>query len=472
MSFAAFLNGSSDSLFDYEAYKPEAALCNSSYVTPSQIAAAIPNLRTISTQDRVQLVSTSLSNNTSTYTIDNLLQVQTVSDEFRKKEIQEWKDEKTSRGRKALGFGLGTVSCIAGSVAAGWYFAAGPLAVTALAVASVANLVFTVINYNKRAEAFKQIAGWERSPAHDLAEKRKAALEKGFVHVYESNLKLVKTSSQAYLHPAEVTYLFEQYFQDFCNNLLKEYPVLDVQTKNWMDQFKTHNPVASELLFYAYGAVPEKYIQVSKDFEAMHVFLKNLNKEFDQLGKERAKLTDKEIKDIENERYALLLPLSLALQHYKSSAKQQRDAALAQLHIADHIGRRQVEVEYDAANNRYQMYHNIATAPINAIYDKRVNDAKTRLKDDLAKIKQNEASATAPHYNYARGLLECAFNISRGTGNFTSQTFNPQTMFTFPAPSAPPFEAVNTQAQWNQAPTGVDPNYNEEFLNFVRFNSR
>ena len=135
--------------------------------------------------DRVTLVKT--EGNTQTNQIDNAIQAQVPSKAFRDKMAHHWDAKRTSSAWAAALAGAVTVLSGIGA----FVKSEDPLMCTALAVGAAFALLFTGLNLYWTSQASAQKAGWSVDPAGEIANQRKEAYDKGFVHVFDHRLKLV-----------------------------------------------------------------------------------------------------------------------------------------------------------------------------------------------------------------------------------------------------------------------------------------
>ena len=419
---------------------------------------------------RAELISSSLEKGRrSEYQIDQCLRVNVPSDALRLFMSKHWQAKEASARQNAwtaVGFsvltGIGTFATAAYSF---------PIISIALGVVTVASSIFSMISAARASSAASQKEGWERSPTDQITAERKKAYELGFRYVYERNLKLIHNSHHAVLLPNEVKFLFERYFEQFSQKLLSEQCFSDQQKKEWMDNFRTNNPVSKKLLEYAYGEIPLKYQMVSSDFENFKAFLQNIREEFRKIRAEKRKETDQIITNINVQRTAALLPFTAMLDYWISQAKEERDQALTNLkpEAGNDTTREKIKQDYKDAVSKYELYYAAAVLPLNAYFDSKVKEAEAQLNNILEIIHKDEIAAVAPHFQYAWGLLKFAARVYQDQYVYDQPTFQPSFVLNIPTPSAPPMIQINfVDRALHQHPQNMSPQDYEAYLRFMQ----
>lgn len=459
-----------DFYFDNDKYQPSISRDpRRPLITPQEFSSAKEAVKTATLQSRVELLSSSTDSKSSFYSIDKALYAVVPSDQLRKLMTDHWESLRLSYTSSAWLNGIVTVICGIGAIAAA-HKEVNPLLIGAISICGIATFTLTIYNFYWAGTASSQKAGWQVSPAHRIAENRKIALARGFTYALENDLKLRTPSHHAVLLPEEVEHLFNNYFEQFCHSHFNQPPVTDQQKKEWLDTFRSNNPVSNRLLAYAYGdGIPPKYHQVSRDFENMASFLRNLRKEFDDLRSARRKETTQIIEGINTKRALALMPFEAMLSHWSQEAVKKRDDDLKKLTPDDTQGRKKVEDEYASSITRYQLYYAAAILPVNTYFDSKVEEAKKNLNDILEKIKQNEAASTAPHFNYAWGLLDYAWKVKNNKPVQPQPIFVPAQIFHIPAPVMPPMVHINFVQQLQQPPQNIPQQQQADYARFVGY---
>lgn len=463
--------------FDFEniKYRPEISMPQSlPQIRADQMASYMSN----NTLDsRSEPIPTShYDQNKTVYRVD-VLRVKIPSEIFREEKAKYWEEERSQARTWGWIEGGLTVAFAAGA----FVLKANPYVAGALGVAAVASLLFSAMNFTYASKASHQIDGWKTNPLEKIAAERKKAFREGFTYVYRNDLKLQGSSNRQVLLPSEVQFLFERHFDEFYQKLLPRQPSSEQGKKEWLDQFTNYNPVSGKLLAYAYdGRVPDRYAQVSYDYEVLLTQLTDLRGEFTKLRNKREKETTKIIQGINQNRDLALLPFQGMLAYWELQAKTEKDKKLEELKktcvgeeelklFDESEPAKKVKDEYKSAVTKYQLYYAAAIIPVNAVFDKQVSDAKANLKDIMKEIKKNEASSHAPFFNYSWGLLDFARKIKQ-TPEFVyqHQVFNAEQSFHIPTPSAPQVVNINfVQQAQQQKPQGIDDSNYSEYLKFV-----
>lgn len=410
------------------------------------------------------------------YEIDGVVRAKITSDAFRKEKAKHW--EKVHEDTKQWSWVEGGMTglLLAGTIATG--ILSSPLVATALGVATVAGLILTTYSISNTYEASRQIDGWKSSPLKKLAHERVRAYREGFAYVYNHDLKLYPddlklsgpSSHTAVLVPAEVLFLFDRYFKQFCEPLLTtREPTTDQGKKEWLDQFTHLNPVSQNALSYAHDGhmpIPEKYLRVSYDYEVLHSQLTDLRTEFNKLRDQRCDETRNIIRQIEYNRELALIPFKATLAYWENQALTERDTKLRQAESVEDV--EEIQEAYRSEMRKYQVYYLAAIVPVNLYYDNQVNQARSSLERILEEINRNEANSHAPYFNYAKELLNYAWQV-KNTPHFVyqPQPFTPDAVFQIPTPSAPPPEEINfMEDALHQRPPGMG---DAEYVEYVRF---
>ncbi len=410
------------------------------------------------------------------YEIDGVVRAKITTDTFRKEKSKHW--EKVHEETKQWSWIEGGVTglLLAGTIATG--ILSAPMVAAALGAATIGGIILTAYSISNVYEATRQIDGWKSSPLKKLAHERVRAYDRGFAYVYEHNLKLYPddlklsgpSSHTAVLVPAEVLFLYDRYFKQFCDPLLTtREPTTSQGKKEWLDQFTHLNPVSQHALSYAHDGhmpIPEKYLRVSYDYEVLHAQLTDLRTEFNKLRDRRCDETRGIIHQIESHRELAMIPFKGMLAYWENQAIVIRDSKLSHAKTVEEV--EEIHGEYRSEINKYHAYYLAAIVPVNMYYDTQVNRARASLENILEEIDRTEATSHAPYFNYAKGLLNYAWQV-KNTPHFVyqPQPFTPDAVFQIPAPSAPPMEEINfMEDALHQRPQGMG---DTEYVEYVRF---
>lgn len=388
--------------------------------------------------ERVVLIGQGLRQ--ATYEIDGCIRAVVPSDMFRNTAVRHWEGEKGSHKARAWTFvaltavGLGT-ACFGSP----W-----------IAVVSLVTAVYAGVQFHRMGKASEQVEKWKENPAEKLAMERRKAYQEGFSYVYRNDLKLGERSHHAVLLPFEVEHLFKRYCDQTCVNLSAQRCVTDRQRKDWLDRFRTDNPVSAAVLQYVYRDVPRAYAAISRNFETIAASLKDIEGEFSKMRSERQAESAQTIRDIESKRTVACLIPDGALQYKLSEARAERDRQLDGLWGDAYRGR--IEREYESKRAQYLALHSAAILPITIYFDGKVQEARDALKVVLKAIGEQEANAFSPYYDYAQGIVAATAAAKNGTYVYTQQPFTAQA---FHVPVMPQIHIEFTY----QPPAGVDPSF-------------
>ena len=401
--------------------------------------------------------------NKQTYIIDNLIKADVPDQFFRKTQKYNWNIEK---GRYQAISILSGIITACGLVEVVKKRAEHPVAV-AIGVASLAGALFTAYNISRWNDASNQVKGWEKDPCEKIAQARSQAYKSGFRFVKQHNLRLIDPSNHAILLEEEVEYLYLEHCDNFYGSLLNKTVIGEQAQHEWLNLFTHYNPVARHVLEYAFGDVPDKYVQVCKDYEALHDQLSHLRYQFTQMRAQRRQETQNIIESIERNRQVALLPFNLIYDGYVENARQERDTKLIRAKVEE---KAQIEEEYQSKVQKYMNYRRMASAPVNLYFDGQVANAGRELENILSQINRSESEAHAPYFNYSKGLLEYARNLKNQPAVHYEQPPLPQNFYHInevQQPSAPPAADVFV-VQAAVRPDGMSEAEYQQYLAFIQ----
>ncbi len=403
----------------------------------------------------------------SIFTIDGHIRAKVRSESFRVEKAGHWQ-EKLGTAKQWTWIQGGVAALIALGAAGAAAAEIHPYMVVAIGVCSVVCMVFCGMNLGRAFEASRQIEGWNANPAEKIAHERYRAYKEGFPYVFKNDLKLPPntTSNHQILLPFEVLSLFEKYFDKFCTDLLAKKPTSDGAKKDWLDRFTKYNPVAKAVLEFAYGNL-QSYEKVSSDYEVLHKHLTEIRNGYAKLRQNARQETQKVKNNINNSRNLALTPLELARQYYSEQADIDRQKNLKETTDPKKI--LEIKNEYSTKLLKYWMFYQAAAAPINYLFDQQINEAENNLQSVLNKIKENEASSHAEHFDYAWELLEGAQGLKdKNHFSYNSPTFFSEEIV-FDIPEISPAGVDDVEKAKKQKPKDFDDSQYREYLEFVAY---
>lgn len=400
--------------YDSDRFRPEISPVQGMYVpVPEMIETAVK--RDV-LNARIQLVvQASLKD---TYTIDRSIQVSVPSASFRGDAASHWESRQSSH--RAWGWTAVVLTAPA--------LAALLTPVPYIALAAVVTVVYAAVQFHRAGQASDQVAKWREDPAAKLALERTKAYEQGFSYVYHKNLKLGESSRHAVLLPHEVEYLYHRYSERTCTDLSARRCASDSQKKEWLDSFRTDNPISQEVLRYVFGNVPEELSQLSRNFEGIAASLRHIAADFSELKEQRSSEAKQMIRGIESQRTAALMIPGTALDYKLNEAFQRREQRLREGESSV-----QVDRDYENEKNNYNAVYNIAVLPINSYFDGKVSEVQGALKETLRVITRQEAHAFSPYYEYSQGLIAATLAAKDPGYVYHQPAFNPIEGFHIPA---------------------------------------
>ncbi|HEY5236268.1 MAG TPA: hypothetical protein VIJ14_08835, partial [Rhabdochlamydiaceae bacterium] len=106
-------------------------------------------------------------------------------------------------------------------------------------------------------------------PYQKSADQRAYAYQKSFPAIYALGLQWTPLHNSGVLHPNEVEYHYQKYFDAFSQKLLTETPSTNEEKKAWFDQFFSFNPLSPAMLEYGLKTVPPSLEQLGKEYERL-----------------------------------------------------------------------------------------------------------------------------------------------------------------------------------------------------------
>jgi len=250
-------------------------------------------------------------------TLDNAVQVTTVTNHTRDAKLNFW--DKRSFQSLILGIG-GTALGIAGTAAAALTAsAATPIASVAVAVGGIA---LAILSFNRRHQANEQYKAWQ-DPIAKYQELRAKTLSGGFYHVYSHKLK------NSLIHPQECRELYI----DWAKTTMPKYQKLGVKngyatpvTEDIKEFFKS-NPLDADIVKYAFENVarpPEFVGRLSSFYTDLKIDYSGVRNKAtvskNKLYSEKQHLINKN----ESQRQAWLAPAKISRNMMISNAKNEK----------------------------------------------------------------------------------------------------------------------------------------------------
>lgn len=385
--------GFRDEDYRFESYQPD--LTPKEHISPPAISDLEDIVRTRSLVERVQIVKEGSTQ--STYLIDGILTVKSVSDMFRNHVIGHWSDRRSASQIKAWSALVITAFSVAAIVGGLSYY---------IGIATTVCALFSIYEFYQAHHALHQINGWKVRPANAVALQRKEAYEKGFIFAFNHNLKLDKQSNQAVLLPFEVLHLFERYAIVFSQKLSMQNCSDIKHKKGWLDSFLDNNPISKEMLVFAFGKIPVRYEPINQNFELLRDALTGIKKDFDLAHLQAKADCQNALSEIESKRSLIKMPIDRILRTKLEQARQSRNAKLQQ----EGVNLALVEEDYKIEVAEAQTVYDAAVFTINVYFDGKVSDAKEKLSVVLKQIDAEQAEAYSPYYSSAKQLIIAALN--------------------------------------------------------------
>jgi hypothetical protein len=398
------------------------------------------------------------------YTIDSCIRVRAPSWAFRQECITHWNDAKATLKNVTWMNGAALVLSGAGAL----FSLANPFLLTIFGVTAVVTSIFVGLGFHKISKANEQIAAWSIDPAEVVAKQRAEAYRQGFAYAYRNDLKIgAQPSKNGVLHPAEVQYLYQIYFPNFCSTLLNKN--LDNKSQ-WMIDFLAVNPLSPVVIRYVSGQIPYALQAVANDYAKLENILKDIQKHFAGLKSDVRDQASKTIDMYNNQRTAALVPLQLARDHYVSTARAELDLKLKT--ELDLETRRTLQKEFDAQVEKYDLFYSVAAAPINLYFDSQIQQTRITRDNAIRDISYHESQNLAIYYPAAKDLLQRAFFMWTQQTAYQPLHFDQYNTFVPPLPSAPSMAPSfqdqvfrqHAPADWSR---GQQTEY-EAYLNYLR----
>ncbi len=451
--------------FENPKYLPEISACPHPSLNSSVIE---QDVKKLNLQDRVKLVTPVDSSHPycSIYSIDGHIQAKIPSESFRsEKKVLHWQ-EKLGTAKQWTWIQGGIAALIALGAAGAAAIKVHPYIVVAIGVCSVVCAAICGMYLSRAFEASRQIKGWDTDPLEKIANERRKAYEDGFSYVFKNNLKLISNTSN-FLLPFEIEYLFKKYSDAFCDDLLSKKPSNPTK-KEWLRRFIDCNPIAKDVLTFVYGKVPEDYEKISLDYGILHNHLTNTHSEYIRLRENARQKTEEAKSNIDKQRESTLLPLQTLREHHlaqaftdcKEKLKVETDPKKIQ----------EIQKEYSAKVAKYHVIYAAAAVPANLGFDAQITKVENNLISVLTKIKENEASSRAWHFDCACKLLEDAKQLKQQPHlSYQSPAiFFEKTVFDISPPPLLKIDAI-ALAQATEALKKVERSIYSDYLTFLYY---
>jgi hypothetical protein len=350
------------------------------------------------------------------------VKVRCPSDAFRKHQREQWHAEKTESEKKytwwswtAIVSGVvaatGAIGMVVDKPILASYFSkaiadspAAPLLLAAGAVTAIVSLIFMSSENASIEKAKDQINKWDASPATKIGRKRDSAHSQGFPYIYANNLKLgTEASYTGLFHPKQVEHDFIKYFGRFCEALLD--PTSNANKVTWMNSFCSFNPLASALMTYGLGHIPDRMKPVLEDYTRFEDFLKNIRQTYENLiSQVRAAATGR-IDDYVKTRNELLQPFAQARDTAIATAKAARDRVLREHPLETDRRNREARVNFNAIKEAFEGDYTRGTNPINRKWNGKIKEVETARDRDVNRLEEQKRQQLANNYSAAHELL-------------------------------------------------------------------
>jgi hypothetical protein len=314
--------------------------------------------------------------------IDGAGTVRKVSDAFQKRQCQLWKNLQKGYENTITYLSAGAVVVLLAG--GGYVVAAGyaPSMVSSL-VLSIAGLYigFSVLGIwhycEQAADAKKQAQLWSQPStlAQEMAEKRKAAYEKGFPYIYRENLK------NTLLQPLEVKALYEEYFTNFCKTLDRQEAMGDQACCNWIEKFGSMNPLSLTLMKYGHGEVPQELAELCDSFEKFKSQIAEVKQEFEEERRLINGESRQHIQALEAEMARKIGSCQATLQEQLAVAKAKRDEVFDARHLERCPDCRAAEERLQFEMQQHQFDYATRVSALNTYLDREIEEtllAETR----------------------------------------------------------------------------------------------
>jgi len=373
--------------------------------------------------------------------LDDVL-IRCPSEAFRKHQKQQWsalKNEAEERGWwwTVTAIGSGALAG-AGGVLLALDKQLGSVLLIVGAIAAIASLIFMAKENASFNQAHAQIVKWDADPVRKVGDARNEAHNKGFPYIYEKNLKLEKgkSSTTALFHPLQVQYEYKKYFESFCKKLLDRSTLAHA---DWMNLFRSYNPVSSDLMLYGLGHIPEHMKPVVDDLTNLRSRLDDISTSYDQLKSDVRETAYKRIESNKKMRTDELKPYVDARDADIRKAEADRNKVLNDP-FANEKQRQEARKAFNTLKETIEDNYTRSVRPINKKYEKEIQKAEQERDTHITQLSDQKLSQLNNNFIAARELLVRAKDAwdNKGYTPVNFQRYFPY-QTTQPAWTQPPF---------------------------------
>ncbi|MBS0649455.1 MAG: hypothetical protein JSS10_09585 [Verrucomicrobia bacterium] len=382
------------------------------------------------------------------YVLDDI-KVHCPSDEFRKHQVHLWNNHKKQAEDKHWAWSVTTIGAALIGIAGGIGIASkdlfGMLGTSAAAtvekfapwiagagfVLAAVSIFFVISESYSISDAEKQIDKWKADPVAQVGRERNKAHAYGFSYIYSHDLKLGNNPSHTRcFHPKQVEHEYKKYADRFFEKLLP--PAADKRA--WMDEFSSYNPLASALMKYGFGHVPEHMDKVVQDYTKLEAFLKDIRTSYEDFKSKERTLAKEHIDVTNKERNTLLHPSLEIYNTQLAAAKKIRDDVLDKHPLQTDPANEKARANYNAAKKILDEDYALRTAPITKKYDAKVKEIEQQRDARIAKLEAQKSHQLINNYNAAHELLVRGHDA--WTGKVPYQAVNFAQYFPWQGPQA------------------------------------
>lgn len=370
------------------------------------------------------------------YALDDI-KVRCPSDAFRNHQVHLWNNHKkqaedrhwawsvTTIGAALVGIvgGIGVASKdffgMLGTAAAATVETVAPWIAGAGFVGACVSVFFIASASYSISDAETQIGKWGTDPVAKVGRERNKAHANGFPYIYREDLKLGNSPSyKRCFHPKQVEHEYKKYSDKFFEKLLPQAS----DKRAWMDEFSSYNPLASALMNYGFGHVPEHMDKVVQDYAKLESFLKDIRTSYEDFKSKERTLAKERIDATNKERNVLLQPSLDIYNAQLAGAKKTRDDTLDKHPLATDPANEKAKANYNAAKKVLDEDYALRTAPITKRYDAKVKEIEQERDTRIAKLEAQKSHQLINNYNAAHELLVRGHDA--WTGNVPYQAVN------------------------------------------------
>ncbi len=323
------------------------------------------------------------------YTIDNQFTIRTPSPKFCEESIKAWQKYAAACRKNAPLFGAITLLSFTGAVVLATGGASG--IATAFVISGLVSGFFWLLNHDF--ESKKEIAAWKNPYQNRIAEHRKKAYENGILYVVKKDLKLggQTVSKQGSLLEEEVRFLYEEYFDEYCKNKLKEKPSSDESKTVWLKQVVKDNPLSKKMMKYGLGKIPDHFKGIVENYTPLVRILSG-GRDFFNDQKIHVEAEAKAyIAKIHQKKEERLTPYKINRDNHYALAFEERYEKMQKAQTP--AEKDQVQDEYKQTTTKYHNFYNQIVDEVRKPFDEKIKQVEEERNRTIAKI---DAQPTVP----------------------------------------------------------------------------